>query len=86
MRRIFLLLTLVGTMLAFTISVNAEPPETQCRALTTKNVQCKNKSVSGTTYCGIHDPTAPRCGAPTSKKKPCKNKVPKTGDKCSKHG
>lgn len=81
MRRILILLLAV-----LIVNTAFTPPENQCKALTTKNVQCKNKSVSGTTYCGIHDPSAPRCGVQTSKKKPCKNKVPKTGDKCSKHG
>ncbi len=68
-----------------TFVIQAQTTPHQCEGLTVKKVQCKNKAVEGSTYCGIHNPSVPRCGTQTTKKQPCKNRVPKTGDKCFRH-
>jgi len=76
---------LLSLLLCSTLFVTAQEQPKQCKGITVKNVQCKNRAKPGTEYCHLHNPDLPRCGTPTSKGQPCRNPVKVKGAKCWRH-
>jgi hypothetical protein len=83
MKQLLTMLLITATL--FASAQDKQPVKQQCKGITVKGLQCKNKAKEGTDYCYLHDPGTLRCGATTSKGKPCRNIVHAAGQKCWRH-
>lgn len=78
------LLLITALFAVLNVSAQDKVPK-QCKGITVKNVQCKNRAQANSEYCKLHDPAGFTCGKPTSKGTPCKRHVSIKGERCWQH-